>query len=104
MKSSFQEVVVSTVLSPSEVEQALQDLAGWTQRDATIERTLQFPDFITAMKFVNEIAVVAESANHHPDITINYNKVTLSLTSHDSGGITQRDIRMAGKISEVAGR
>jgi 4a-hydroxytetrahydrobiopterin dehydratase len=56
------------------------------------------------MKFVNEIAVVAESANHHPDIFISYNKVTLTLVSHDSGGVTQRDTRMALKINEVAGR
>jgi len=104
MNTMFQEVVVSTVLSQSEIDQALRNLEGWSRRDNTIERTLQFPDFITAMKFVNEVAVVAESANHHPDITINYNRVTMSLTSHDSGGVTQRDLRMAGKITEVAGR
>jgi 4a-hydroxytetrahydrobiopterin dehydratase len=55
------------------------------------------------MEFVNKIAVAAEAANHHPDITISYNKVTLSLVSHDSGGVTQRDIRMAEKINDVAG-
>ena len=49
------------------------------------------------MVFVNKIAAAAEAANHHPDILINYNKVTLTLVSHDSGGVTQRDIRMAGK-------
>ena len=54
------------------------------------------------MKFVNKIAAAAESANHHPDILINYNKVTLTLVSHDSGGVTQRDIRMAGRINEIA--
>ena len=53
------------------------------------------------MKFVNKIAAAAEAANHHPDILINYNKVTLTLVSHDSGGVTQRDIRMAGKINEL---
>ena len=53
------------------------------------------------MEFVNKIAVAAEAANHHPDIAISYNKVTLALVSHDSGGITQRDIRMAGKINDV---
>ena len=47
-------------------------------------------------------AEAAEAVNHHPDITINYNKVKLSLTSHDSGGVTQRDVRMAGKINEIA--
>ena len=56
------------------------------------------------MVFVNKIAAAAEGANHHPDILINYNKVTLTLVSHDSGGVTQRDIRMAGKINEIAER
>jgi 4a-hydroxytetrahydrobiopterin dehydratase len=55
------------------------------------------------MEFVNKIADAAEAASHHPDILINYNKVTLTLTSHDSGGVTQRDIRMAGTINQVAG-
>lgn len=95
---------MSTVLNDSEVEQALQNLPGWSKRDNSIQRVLQFNDFITAMKFVNEIAVVAESANHHPDICVSYNKVTLTLLSHDSGGVTQRDTRMALKINEVAGR
>ena len=54
------------------------------------------------MDFVNQIAEAAEAVNHHPDIHINYNKVTLVLVSHDSGGVTQRDIRMAGKINEIA--
>jgi 4a-hydroxytetrahydrobiopterin dehydratase len=62
----------------------------------------QFENFVEAMKFVNRIAAAAEAANHHPDIAISYNKVTLALVSHDSGGVTQRDIRMAGTINEVA--
>ena len=72
------------------------------KRANTIERVFQFDDFVQAMKFVNQVAVAAEAANHHPDILINYNKVTLTLVSHDSGGVTQRDIRMAGKINEIA--
>ena len=70
---------------------------------ARIERVFQFDNFAQAMEFVNKIADAAETANHHPDILINYNKVTLTLVSHDSGGVTQRDIRMAGRINEVAG-
>lgn len=103
MFATSQEVAVSTVLSQNEIDQALQKLPGWTRHNNTIERVLQFGDFVMAMKFVNEVAVAAESANHHPDIQINYNKVTLTLVSHDSGGVTQRDVRMAGKINEVAG-
>ncbi len=91
------------VLTPSEIDLALQSLPGWARRAGTIERVFQFDDFVQAMKFVNKIANAAEAANHHPDILINYNKVTLTLVSHDSGGVTRRDIEMAGKINEVAG-
>ncbi len=94
---------MSTVLSPSEIDQALRNLPGWTKNGQAIVRVFQFDNFLQAMEFVNRIAVAAEAANHHPDILINYNKVTLTLVSHDSGGVTQRDIRMAGKINEVNG-
>jgi 4a-hydroxytetrahydrobiopterin dehydratase len=93
---------MSAVLSPSEVDQALKTLPGWISNGKTIVRVFPFGNFLEAMEFVNQIAVAAEAENHHPDILINYNKVTLTLVSHDSGGVTQRDIRMAGKINEVA--
>jgi 4a-hydroxytetrahydrobiopterin dehydratase len=80
----------------------LQSLHGWTRSGIAIERKYEFKDFVEAMKFVNRIADAAEAAGHHPDIHIVYNKVTLQLTSHDSGGVTQRDVKMAGKINEVA--
>jgi 4a-hydroxytetrahydrobiopterin dehydratase len=94
---------VSTVLSAAEIDLALQKLPGWTRQGNAIERVFQFGNFLEAMEFVNKIAVAAEAANHHPDIVINYNKVTLALISHDSGGVTQRDVRMAGTINDVAG-
>ena len=94
---------MSSVLTQSEINEALKNLPGWTARDKAIERAFQFKDFAAAMEFVNRIAAAAEAANHHPDILINYNRVTLTLVSHDSGGVTPRDIRMAGKINEVAG-
>lgn len=93
---------MSKVLSAAEITAALQDLPGWAARENSIERTFQFADFKGAMKFVNAIAETAEAANHHPDILINYNKVTLTLVSHDSGGVTQRDVRMARTINEIA--
>ena len=93
---------MSSVVTGAEVLQALQKLPGWTVNGAAIERTFEFPNFVEAMGFVNRIAEVAEAVNHHPDITINYNKVKLSLISHDSGGLTQRDLRMAGKINEIS--
>ena len=93
---------MSTVLSGTELHQAVQSLSGWSVQGNTIERLFEFPNFVEAMGFVNRIAEAAEAVNHHPDISINYNKVKLSLTSHDSGGVTQRDLRMAGKINELS--
>lgn len=94
---------MSAVLLDSQIEQALQTLPGWKKNGNVIQRAFEFPSFAGAMIFVNKIAQAAEAANHHPDILINYNKVILTLVSHDSGGVTQRDVRMAGKINEVAG-
>ena len=74
---------MSAVLSDTEVQQALQRLPGWKKNGSAIERHFQFPDFVKAMDFVNQIAEAAEAVNHHPDIHISYNKVTLALVSHD---------------------
>jgi 4a-hydroxytetrahydrobiopterin dehydratase len=93
---------VSTVLSQAEIQQVLLQLPGWKQNGNAIERKFQFDNFVKAMEFVNHIAEAAEAVNHHPDFLISYNKVTLTLVSHDSGGVTQRDIKMAGRINELA--
>lgn len=89
------------VLTDSEIQQALDSLRGWQRAGEAIQRMFEFPDFKTAMEFVNKVADAAEQANHHPDIDIRYNKVTMALVSHDSGGVTQRDIRMAKRINEI---
>lgn len=91
------------VFTDSEIQQALARLPGWQRNGAAIERVFQFPDFTTAMQFVNQVAAAAEQASHHPDIDIRYNKVTMSLVSHDAGGVTQRDARMAERINHIAG-
>jgi len=93
---------MSAVLSDAEVQEALQQLNGWKKNRNAIERVFQFESFSHAMEFVNQIAEAAEAVNHHPDILISYNKVTLTLLSHDSGGITQRDIKMAARINDLA--
>ena len=90
-------------LSDSEIQQALAGLPGWQRQGLAIQRTFQFADFKAAMQFVNRVADTAEQANHHPDIDIRYNKVVLSLVSHDSGGVTQRDVRMAQRINQIGG-
>ena len=65
-----------------------------------ITRTFEFKGFIEAMAFVNKVAVLAEKENHHPDINIQWNKVTLTLTTHDAGGLTEKDLGMAEKIGD----
>jgi len=97
-----EESIASTVLSDAQIQQALQQLPGWRKNGQAIQRVFQFASFVQAMEFVNQMAEAAEAVNHHPDILINYNKVTLTLVSHDSGGITQRDIKMATRINQLA--
>lgn len=91
------------ILDKTQITQELKQLSGWALAGKAIERRYEFADFATAMVFVNKVARLAETANHHPDIDIRYNKVVLSLTSHDSGGITARDVKMAHKINGLDG-
>ena len=71
---------------------------GWARDGAAIQRTWRFADFRSAMIFVNGVAALAEKANHHPDVAIHYNEVTLRLWSHDAGGLTPRDFSLARTI------
>jgi 4a-hydroxytetrahydrobiopterin dehydratase len=92
---------MSALLTPEEIQQALRDLPDWTLDGSLIVVNYSFRDFSDALIFVNTVAQEAEQLNHHPDIDIRYNKVKMLLTSHDSGGITRRDTRMAKRISEI---
>ena len=76
-------------------------LENWTLKGIVIARVFRFHDFAEAMRFVNKVARLAEAANHHPDIAINYNTVSLGLTTHDEGGLTERDFRLARKINAL---
>jgi 4a-hydroxytetrahydrobiopterin dehydratase len=87
-------------LTSPEIETALTTLPGWSLSEDKLVHDYTFPDFPAAISFVNQVAALAESANHHPDIDIRYNQVRLSLISHDSGGITKRDIRFAISLNE----
>lgn len=76
---------------------------SWSLHDRLIQRTYEFPDFPVAMVFVNAVARLAEEAQHHPDIDIRWNKVTLSLTTHDEGGLTDKDFDLARRADAAAG-
>lgn len=78
-------------MTPAQIKAALADVPEWSEVGETIQRTYQFADFLAAMKFVDRVAEAAEAQQHHPDILIRYNKVTLTLATHDAGGITEKD-------------
>jgi 4a-hydroxytetrahydrobiopterin dehydratase len=85
-------------LEPDQIQQNLQDVPEWSVSGELLQRTFSFEDFAGAMAFVNRIAVLAEKARHHPDILVRYNKVTLTLSTHDAGGLTARDFSLARSI------
>lgn len=90
-------------LSKSEVQERLRTLNGWKLDDDEIEKEFKFADFKEAMAFVNLVAEAAETANHHPDIEISYNKVEMTLSTHSEGGVTEKDFDLAAKIETAAG-
>ena len=89
-------------LAPAQIKTALPAVPDWKQRGPTITCTRQFKDFAAAMKFVNAVARLAERNQHHPDIDIRWNKVTLTLSTHDAGGLTEKDFDLAGKCDRLA--
>jgi 4a-hydroxytetrahydrobiopterin dehydratase len=89
-------------LSQEQIAAALADLDGWELQDGALVRTFRFADFVHAVDFVEQLAEVAEAQRHHPDIDIRYNKVTLRLSSHDAGGLTDRDIKLAEALQQFA--
>ena len=89
-------------LSDEQVTEALADLEGWSRDGDKIAREFQFRDFIAALGFITQVGVLAEKANHHPELSNVYNRVTIALTTHDEGGITEKDIALAAAVSERA--
>jgi 4a-hydroxytetrahydrobiopterin dehydratase len=87
-------------LPDAEITGRLARLPGWERRGGEIRRVFSFADFEEAMVFVNRVAELAEAMNHHPDIDIRYSKVTLTLSTHDAGGLTARDFDLAGRVPE----
>jgi 4a-hydroxytetrahydrobiopterin dehydratase len=89
---------MAELLSDIEIQRDLGSLQGWSRKGDVLTRTYQFRNFTQAIDFVNRVASLAESANHHPDIDIRYSKVTLTLSTHDAGGITSNDVGLAREI------
>jgi 4a-hydroxytetrahydrobiopterin dehydratase len=85
-------------LEDQALQEAIAGLPKWKLGEQGLSRQMSFPDFKGALVFVNRVGMLAEAAGHHPDIDIRYNRVLLTLISHDAGGITRRDIEMAVRL------
>ncbi|MDF5735632.1 MAG: 4a-hydroxytetrahydrobiopterin dehydratase [Nostoc sp.] len=92
---------MAQLLTEVEIQEQAKVLSGWTVEDSKLQITRTFKDFIQAIEFVNKLVEPAESAGHHPDIEISYNKVKITLTTHDTGGLTQADFDVAQVISQI---
>jgi 4a-hydroxytetrahydrobiopterin dehydratase len=88
-------------LTSSQIKTALASVPDWKKHGAAITHTFQFKDFPAAIKFVNAAAKIAEKEWHHPDIDIRWNKVTLTLSTHDAGGLTKKDFKLAKKFDAL---
>jgi 4a-hydroxytetrahydrobiopterin dehydratase len=92
-----------TKLSDLEIHRALATLPGWARKGDALSKTYSFARFGDGIRFVQQVAQQADAMDHHPDIDIRYTDITFSLSTHDAGGITQRDLELAKAIEETAG-
>lgn len=91
---------VADLLDEEEIEQRLDELGDWEREAKEIQKVFEFDDFASAVKFVNDVAKMADRYDHHPDIDIRYNKVKLALTTHSEGGLTPIDFDLALDIEQ----
>jgi 4a-hydroxytetrahydrobiopterin dehydratase len=91
---------VAVLLDEEEIEQRLDELGDWERDGKEIQKWFEFDDFASAMKFVNDVAKLADRYDHHPDIDIRYSRVRLSLSTHSEGGLTSRDFDLAGEVEQ----
>ena len=89
-------------LSPADVDQRMKSLSGWSLQGDEIRKQYTFKDFPAAIAFVNRLAPEAEAADHHPDIQINYKRVTLTYSTHSEGGLTEKDFAGAAMADQFA--
>lgn len=92
---------MSDLLEADDLTAALKKCPEWEYEKKAITRTIEFEEFMDAIDFVNDLAEIAEEAQHHPDITIRHTKVTLKLTTHDAGGVTELDIELAQRVDNL---
>lgn len=89
-------------LTSEELQERLDGLQDWSDKDDTIVRRIDFANFAESLEFVNKVGALAEAADHHPDITFGWGYAEIALTTHDRGGVTDVDLALAAKIDELA--
>jgi 4a-hydroxytetrahydrobiopterin dehydratase len=92
-----------SVLSDQQVDSAAANLNGWRRADGALRRSVKFPAFLDGIEAVRRVAEHAERQDHHPDIDIRWRTVTFALVTHSEGGITEKDVQMAGEIDRILG-
>ena len=91
-----------SLLTSEEIISRIKELSGWTFMKNQIGKEFQFKDFPEALNFVNKIGIIAEELNHHPDILLHsWNKVNITVFTHDKGGVTENDFQLAKKVNEL---
>lgn len=89
-------------LEGEELALRMNALSGWTERDGGLEKTFSFPDYYRVMAFVNAVAFVAHTLDHHPDLGVRYGTVDVRYSTHDAGGITELDVTSAAQVDALA--
>ncbi len=91
------------LLSDGEIDSRLAELDGWEREGETIAKTFELADFVGSVQFVEKLVEPAEEMGHHPDLTVSWNKVGVSITTHSAGGLTANDFELAKRLDRVAG-
>jgi 4a-hydroxytetrahydrobiopterin dehydratase len=88
-------------LEKAEIERRFSALPGWEFKDNAIRKQYRFKEFMDGIRFLNKVAEMAEAADHHPDVQINYTRVTFTCSTHSEGGVTEKDLKLAAQIEEA---
>jgi len=94
--------MATTQLSDAEIDRRLAELPGWQRCEGRLLRTFEFADFVAAFGWMTRVAIIAEKLDHHPDWKNVYRRVEVELSTHDAGGITERDLTVAAEMSRLA--
>jgi len=89
-------------LTAAEIEDQLKALPGWEYKDDSIRKLFRFKTFMDGIRFIDQIAEIAETADHHPDINLNYTRITFICTTHVAHAVTEKDFKLAGEIETLA--